>query len=41
MSHDLISVKVAEGFQRDQVLEVQAFLPRAGVSLGEKSPRNQ
>jgi putative intracellular protease/amidase len=37
MSHDLTSVKVsalvADGFQRDQVLEVQEFLHRAGATV--------
>jgi protease I len=47
MSHDLTSVKVAalvaDGFQRDQVHDVQEFLHRTGatvtlVSAGEKTP---
>ena len=37
MSHDLTSVKVAalvaDGFQRDQVLDVQEFLHRSGATL--------
>jgi protease I len=37
MSHDLTSVKVAalvaDGFQRDQVLEIQEFLHRTGATL--------